>query len=141
MGDRKRWTILAIGTFSQAATCSFLYGIPMLVPALRRDDGLSLLGASALISAPMVGLLLTLIAWGALADRRGERLVITTDCGFGREGLSRRIAYYKCVSLVEGTNIVRRELGLPEARVRAADPSLYFASVDETANATRGAPQ
>jgi 5-methyltetrahydropteroyltriglutamate--homocysteine methyltransferase len=57
-----------------------------------------------------------------------ERLVITTDCGFGREGLSRRIAYYKCVALVEGTNIVRRELGLPEARVRAADPGLYFAS-------------
>jgi 5-methyltetrahydropteroyltriglutamate--homocysteine methyltransferase len=57
-----------------------------------------------------------------------ERLVITTDCGFGREGLSRRIAYYKCVSLVEGTNIVRRELGLPEANVRAADPRLYFAT-------------
>ena len=57
-----------------------------------------------------------------------ERLVITTDCGFGREGLSRRIAYYKCVSMVEGTNIVRRELGLPEARVRAADPKLYFAT-------------
>jgi 5-methyltetrahydropteroyltriglutamate--homocysteine methyltransferase len=55
-----------------------------------------------------------------------ERLVITTDCGFGREGLSRRIAYYKCVSMVEGTNIVRRELGLPEVRVRAADPKLYF---------------
>jgi 5-methyltetrahydropteroyltriglutamate--homocysteine methyltransferase len=56
-----------------------------------------------------------------------ERLVITTDCGFGREGLSRRIAHYKCVSMVEGTNIVRRELGLPEARVRAADAKLYFA--------------
>jgi 5-methyltetrahydropteroyltriglutamate--homocysteine methyltransferase len=70
-----------------------------------------------------------------------ERLIITTDCGFGREGLSRRIAYYKCVSLVEGANIVRRELGLPEARVRAADPSLYFASVDEAAEAKRAAPQ
>jgi 5-methyltetrahydropteroyltriglutamate--homocysteine methyltransferase len=58
-----------------------------------------------------------------------ERLVVTTDCGFGREGLSRRIAYYKCVSLVEGTNIVRRELGLPEAHIRAADPKLYFASL------------
>jgi 5-methyltetrahydropteroyltriglutamate--homocysteine methyltransferase len=57
-----------------------------------------------------------------------ERLVVTTDCGFGREGLSRRIAYYKCVALVEGTNIVRRELGLPEARVRASDPGVYFAS-------------
>jgi len=60
-----------------------------------------------------------------------ERLVITTDCGFGREGLSRRIAYYKCVSLVQGTNIVRRELGLPEAHIRAADPKLYFANVRE----------
>jgi 5-methyltetrahydropteroyltriglutamate--homocysteine methyltransferase len=60
-----------------------------------------------------------------------ERLVVTTDCGFGREGLSRRIAYYKCVSLVQGTNIVRRELGLPEAHIRAADPKLYFASVGE----------
>jgi len=29
---------------------------------------------------------------------------------------------------VEGTNIVRRELGLPEARVRAADPTLWFES-------------
>ncbi len=56
-----------------------------------------------------------------------EQLVISTDCGFGREGLSRRIAFYKCVALVEGTNIVRRELGLPEARVRAADPRLWFA--------------
>ena len=61
-----------------------------------------------------------------------ERLVITTDCGFGREGLSRRIAHYKCVSMVEGTNIVRRELGLPEAHVRAADPKLYFATAGNT---------
>ena len=56
-----------------------------------------------------------------------EQLVISTDCGFGREGLSKRIAFYKCVALVEGTNIVRRELGLPEAHVRAADPRLWFA--------------
>ena len=59
-----------------------------------------------------------------------ERLVITTDCGFGREGLSRRIAYYKMVALVEGTNIVRRELGLPAAEVRAADPKLTFSYPD-----------
>lgn len=55
-----------------------------------------------------------------------EKLVITADCGFGREGLSRRIAHYKCVSLVLGTNIVRRELGLEEAYVRVADPRYAF---------------
>jgi 5-methyltetrahydropteroyltriglutamate--homocysteine methyltransferase len=55
-----------------------------------------------------------------------ERLIISADCGFGREGLSRRIAFYKCVSLVLGTNIVRKELGLPEVEVRAADPRFAF---------------
>ena len=55
-----------------------------------------------------------------------ERLIISSDCGFGREGISRRIAFHKCVSLVQGTNIVRRELGLPEATVRAADPRFAF---------------
>jgi 5-methyltetrahydropteroyltriglutamate--homocysteine methyltransferase len=55
-----------------------------------------------------------------------ERLIISADCGFGREGLSRRIAFYKCVSLVLGTNIVRKELGLPEVEVRAADQRFAF---------------
>jgi len=81
MLDRRRWTILAVGTFAQAATCSFLYGIPMLVPALRHDAGLTLFQCSLLISAPIVGLLLTLIAWGALADRYGERVVISSGVG------------------------------------------------------------
>lgn len=72
--------MLAVGTFAQAATCSFLYGIPMLVPALQHE-GLTLFGASLLVSAPVAGLLLTLIAWGALADRHGERMVITAGVG------------------------------------------------------------
>ena len=59
-----------------------------------------------------------------------ERLIITADCGFGREGLSRRIAFYKCIALVQGTNMVRRELGLPEAEIRAADPRFAFRSVE-----------
>jgi len=50
-----------------------------------------------------------------------ERLVISSDCGMGREGMSRRHAYYKIVSLVLGTNIVRKELGLPQAECLAAD--------------------
>lgn len=80
MADRRRWTILAVGTFAQAATCSFLYGMPMLVPALRAS-GSSLFTASLLVSAPMAGLLLTLIAWGAAADRHGERVVIVSGVG------------------------------------------------------------
>jgi 5-methyltetrahydropteroyltriglutamate--homocysteine methyltransferase len=52
-----------------------------------------------------------------------ERLIISTDCGFGRQGMSRLHAFYKMVSLTRGTNIVRRELGLAEADILAADPS------------------
>ena len=59
-----------------------------------------------------------------------ERLIITADCGFGREGLSRRIAFYKCIALVQGTNMVRRELGLPEVEIRAADPRFAFRAVE-----------
>ncbi|MBO0704269.1 MAG: cobalamin-independent methionine synthase II family protein [Candidatus Dormibacteraeota bacterium] len=50
-----------------------------------------------------------------------ERLVISSDCGMGREGMSRRHAFYKVVSLVLGTNLVRRELGLPEADILESD--------------------
>jgi 5-methyltetrahydropteroyltriglutamate--homocysteine methyltransferase len=50
-----------------------------------------------------------------------ERLIVSTDCGFGRQGMSRLHAFYKMVALTRGTNIVRRELGLPEADILAAD--------------------
>jgi 5-methyltetrahydropteroyltriglutamate--homocysteine methyltransferase len=57
----------------------------------------------------------------ALKHIPAERLAISSDCGMGREGMSRRHAYYKIVSLVLGTNIVRKELGLPLATCLAAD--------------------
>jgi 5-methyltetrahydropteroyltriglutamate--homocysteine methyltransferase len=60
----------------------------------------------------------------ALKHIEPERLILTSDCGFGRQSMSRMHAYYKMVALVRGTNIVRRELGLPEAYVPGADPQL-----------------
>ncbi|MGB8435350.1 MAG: cobalamin-independent methionine synthase II family protein [Burkholderiales bacterium] len=57
----------------------------------------------------------------ALKHIPAERLIAATDCGMGREGMSRRHAFHKMVSIVQGTNIVRRELGLPEALCLAAD--------------------
>jgi 5-methyltetrahydropteroyltriglutamate--homocysteine methyltransferase len=59
----------------------------------------------------------------ALEHIPAERLVITSDCGMGREGMSRRHARYKMISMVLGTNIVRKELGLPEADCVSADAS------------------
>jgi 5-methyltetrahydropteroyltriglutamate--homocysteine methyltransferase len=50
-----------------------------------------------------------------------ERLVLGSDCGMGREGMSRRHAYYKTVAIVLGTNLVRRELGIAPAACLAAE--------------------
>jgi 5-methyltetrahydropteroyltriglutamate--homocysteine methyltransferase len=58
----------------------------------------------------------------ALEHIPAERLVLTSDCGMGREGMPRRHAFYKMVSLVLGANIVREELGLPTVEVLAAEP-------------------
>jgi 5-methyltetrahydropteroyltriglutamate--homocysteine methyltransferase len=51
-----------------------------------------------------------------------ERLVLSSDCGMGREGMSRRHAFYKMVALVQGTNLVKKELGLPVTESLGADP-------------------
>lgn len=55
-----------------------------------------------------------------------ERLIISSDCGFGRQGMSRTHAFYKMISLVAGTNMVRKELGLEEAPILAADRRYSF---------------
>jgi 5-methyltetrahydropteroyltriglutamate--homocysteine methyltransferase len=61
------------------------------------------------------------LARAALGSISPDRLVLCTDCGMGREGMSRRHAAYKMVSLVLGANLVRRELGVPEAACLAAE--------------------
>ena len=59
-----------------------------------------------------------------------ERLILSSDCGFGREGMSRRHAFYKMVAIVRGGNIVRRELGIPEAVCLAEDPRFLLVDRD-----------
>jgi 5-methyltetrahydropteroyltriglutamate--homocysteine methyltransferase len=57
-----------------------------------------------------------------------ERLILSSDCGFGREGLSRRIAFSKAVAINLGAIVVRREVKLPEVDIPAADPRYTFSS-------------
>ena len=47
----------------------------------------------------------------ALKHIEPERLILTSDCGFGRQSMSRMHAFYKMVALTRATNIVRKELG------------------------------
>jgi 5-methyltetrahydropteroyltriglutamate--homocysteine methyltransferase len=63
-----------------------------------------------------------------------EHLVLSSDCGFGRQGCNRLIAFYKAAAIAQGANIVRRELGVEEREVRAADPALQ---VDVLGEASR----
>ena len=53
-----------------------------------------------------------------------ERLLLTSDCGFGRQSMSRMHAFYKMGALTRGTNIVRKELGIEEAHIPATDKQL-----------------
>ncbi|MCU1490347.1 MAG: major facilitator transporter [Acidimicrobiaceae bacterium] len=72
----KRWIALGLGTFAQLTSCSFLYGLPFLIPEMRSRAHLSLAAAGWVVAAPSFGLVATLVLWGALADRHGERHVI-----------------------------------------------------------------
>jgi 5-methyltetrahydropteroyltriglutamate--homocysteine methyltransferase len=61
-----------------------------------------------------------------------ENLIISSDCGFGRQGAGRTVAFYKAAALAMGANIVRKELGLPETYVPAADEKLVIDTVPRT---------
>jgi sugar phosphate permease len=80
MTDRRRWAVLVTGMAAMTASCALQFGLPFLIPALRAD-GLTLAQAGVVASAPVAGLLVTLIAWGAAADRWGERWVMTIGLG------------------------------------------------------------
>src|SRR5262245_20304658 len=73
----RRWLTLTAGTIALTAGCTFQYGLAYLIPALRAS-GLSLEEAGGIVACPTAGLLLTLVAWGAAADRFGERLVLAS---------------------------------------------------------------
>lgn len=59
-----------------------------------------------------------------------ERLIVSSDCGFGRQGANREIAFYKATAIAQGCNIVRHELGLDTRPVPAADPMLQIDVVE-----------
>jgi 5-methyltetrahydropteroyltriglutamate--homocysteine methyltransferase len=53
-----------------------------------------------------------------------DKLILSTDCGFGRQGFNRTVAFYKTTAIAQARNIVLKELGFDERYVAAADPAL-----------------
>ena len=77
----KAWTMLGIGVAAQAAGTVFVSTPAFLIPLLHSEHGLSLTQAGTLAAAPTFGMVLTLVAWGAMADRFGEKWVISIGLG------------------------------------------------------------
>jgi 5-methyltetrahydropteroyltriglutamate--homocysteine methyltransferase len=65
-----------------------------------------------------------------------EQLIVSSDCGFGRQGANREIAFYKASAIAQGCNIVRKELGFPASYVPAMDPALQTDIVPKTAQSS-----
>jgi sugar phosphate permease len=70
-----------VGTAAQASAIALWTGVAVLAPALRDELGLSLTQVGVVIAAPWIGPIFTLIPWGLLADRAGERIVLAAGLG------------------------------------------------------------
>ena len=70
--------MLAAGTAAQASFSAILIGVPVLAPALRERYDLSLSEVGIAFSSIWAGPILTLLPWGLLADRLGERVVLAS---------------------------------------------------------------
>lgn len=77
----RRWAMLAVGTGSQAASAAMVVAPAFLIPELHRPvteggHGMSLAEAGLVASAAMAGMMCTLVLWGLVVDRRGERFAL-----------------------------------------------------------------
>ncbi|HEU0205276.1 MAG TPA: MFS transporter [Pseudolysinimonas sp.] len=88
------WLMLAVVVVAQASTTVVTSTPAFLIPLLHEQRGLSLAQAGLLAAAPSLGLVLSLVAWGAATDRWGEHrilvvgLVITTIAVVGASFVS-----------------------------------------------------
>ena len=79
--QRYRYVVLGVGFLAQTSFAAALFSFAVLAPALQEefDVGLGELGLAIALSSG--GMTLTLLAWGLLTDRVGERVVISIGLG------------------------------------------------------------
>jgi MFS family permease len=79
-GDRSvvaRWLIVVVSLSVTASSFLFINCVAFLIPKLEASRGTPLTQASLLASMPSWGMVATLVAWGYVLDRVGERVVLT----------------------------------------------------------------
>jgi MFS family permease len=77
----RRWAMLAAGTGASTAYSVMVNGAAFLIPVLHARHGMSLARAGLVAAAPLAGLMVALVAWGSVVDRRGERFALLTGLG------------------------------------------------------------
>ena len=107
VGTLRRWSMLGASTLAQATAAIMMHGPAFLIPALHAG-GLSLPEAGLVAAAPTVGVMLALVAWGAVADRYGERVTLLS-------GLAATTAFGTLAALVGGTPLLVATLVLAGA--------------------------
>ncbi len=75
----RRWLILCLAIVAQTASLSALFGVAFVIPELRQTYGITVTQAGTLAGLPSLGLLLTLLGWGVVIDRYGERVTMTAS--------------------------------------------------------------
>jgi len=86
--SRYRWTILGAGVVAQASFSALLIGLASITPAIQHRYDLSLAQVGVVLAGVNIGTVLTLLPWGLLADRIGERKTI----GVGLAGCGAAVA-------------------------------------------------
>ena len=80
-----RWAVLAAGTAAAAAGSALFIGPAVLAPEIRTEFDVSVSQVGVLLGSLWVGTTTTLLGWGLLADRLGERAVL--GAGLGAAGV------------------------------------------------------
>jgi MFS family permease len=77
LGAGARWSIMIVSLGVTASSFLFINGVAFLIPSLQARRGIPLTEAGLLSSMPSWGMVVTLVLWGCLLDRVGERTVLT----------------------------------------------------------------
>lgn len=72
-----RWVVLCVGALAQGTNAAVFLGLPAISPQLQQHFSLTLPQVGLLLGAVNLGTMIALVPWGVVADRRGERLVMT----------------------------------------------------------------
>lgn len=78
LGTGARWSVTIVSLCVTATSFLFINDVAFLIPSLQARRGIPSTEAGLLSSVPSWGMVVTLVLWGWVLDRVGERVVLTT---------------------------------------------------------------